>query len=198
MPFTYRLHPSGVTVAKRPPLSDSSFLAAVFSPSRNPVPVGLRKRKVTGVTGRKATRVKSFNQMSALNQRILDETKQREAYLRGDITISEAKRALRSKAVDLGIVKPARRKSAGAKAQKLGIGDKRSRALDHLWRKLQGTTTRKPVNFMVLRRGTLLMSPEQIDRALQMEVEDIKTAANNPDEQIDISEAQKLNPFWYH
>lgn len=185
-------------MAKRPPLSDTSFLAAVFAPKANPVPVGLRKRRLKGVTGRKASRLKSYNSMSALNQRVLDETKQREAYLRGDITIAEAKRALRNKAVDLGIVKPLRGERRAAKGIIGSAGNKRSRVLDHMWRQLQGSTTKKPVNIGMLRRGTLFMRPDQLTRALNMTAADIKEAASNDDEKVEVVEGQSLNPFWYH
>lgn len=185
-------------MTKRPPLSDSSFLAAVFHPKKNPVPVGLRKKKLTSVTGRKATRLKSYNSMSALNQRILDETKQREAYLRGDISIADAKRALRNKAVDLGIAKPLRTKATPTHAPSVRVGDTRTRVLDHLWRQLKGSKTRQPVNIGVLRRGTLMMRPDQLHRALDMLAPDIKRAANDPEEAIEVSEGKALNPFWYH
>lgn len=185
-------------MAQRPPLSDSSFLAAVFSPKKNPIPVGLRKSRLASVTGRKASRLKSYNAMSALNQRVLAETKQREAYLRGDVTIAEAKRALRNKAVELGVAKPLRPKVTVTGPPTSRAVDKRTRVLDHMWRQLTGTKTRQPVNIGVLRRGTLMMSPDQLSRALDMAAPDIKSAANNPEEAIEVAEGKHLNPFWYH
>lgn len=183
-------------MAQRPPLSDSTFLAAVFHPKTSPIPVGLRKRKLTSVASRKATRVKSYNSMSAVSQRILDETKQREAYLRGDITIADAKRVLRNKAVDLGIAKPLRPKVTH-KPTAVRAVDKRTRVLDHMWRQLTGTTTRNKVNIMALRKGTLHMSPDQLSRALAMTGADLKDAARDEEEEIEIVEGKKLNPFWY-
>lgn len=182
---------------KRPPLSDSSFLAAVFSPKKNPVPTGLRKKKLSSVTGRKPTRVKSYNSMPAINQRVLDETKQREAYLRGDVTIADAKRALRNKAVDLGIAKPLRPKVTATGVTTGRVGDKRTRVLDHMWRQLTGTTTRGKVNIMALRRGTLFMTPDQLSRALAMTGVDLKNAAGNEEEEVEPIEGKPLNPFWY-
>lgn len=182
-------------MAKRPPLSDRSFLAAVFSPKKNPVPVGLRKKKLVGVKGRSAARLRAYNSMSALNQQVLEKSGQREAYLRGNVTIADAKRALRNTAVDLGIAKPLKPKVPVTTAK---VADPRTRVLDHLWRTLTGTTTRKPVNIGALRRGTLLMSKDQLGRALKMTAPEVKEAGNNPAEEIELDGGKKLNPFWYH
>lgn len=182
-------------MSRRPPLSDASFLAAVFSPKKNPIPVGLRHRKLTGVKGRKPSRLKAYNSMSALNQRVLDESKQREAYLRGDVKLTDAKRVLRNKAVDLGIAKPL--KTQAPVARPVRGNDKRTRVLDHMWRTLTGSTTRSPVNIGALRRGTLLMTPDQLTRALSMAAPEMKSAGRNPDESVEI-DGKAINPFWYH
>lgn len=180
----------------RPPFSESAFLAAVFSPKKNPAPKGLRKTVLKSLKGRKATRVKLYNSMSALNQKILVETKQRDAYLRGEVSITDAKRELRQRAVDLGVARPLRARNVPSVPR--SAGDIRTRVLDHLWTQLTGATTRAPVNIGVLRRGTLLMTSDQLNRSLRMAAPDIKQAAGNPDEALDVGTETKLNPFWYH
>jgi hypothetical protein len=93
---------------KRPTLSDRSFLAAIFRPSKNPVPAGLRKRHIVKTPGRRAARVRSFNKFTPAQQAIIDRTGNRESYLRGETTLAEARRQLREKAVAQEIVKPIR------------------------------------------------------------------------------------------
>src|ERR1700754_1914508 len=95
-------------MAQRPGLSDETFLAHVFKPSRNPKPTGLRKTTLKGTHNRSKKRLAAFNRMSAVNQHILSASGQREQYLRGEANLADAKRALRTKAVDRGIVKPLR------------------------------------------------------------------------------------------
>lgn len=185
-------------MSRRPPLSDSSFLAAVFSPKKNPVPTGLRKRSVVSTKGRKTARVNAFNKMPSINQRVLDESKQREAYLRGDITIADAKRLLRDKAINLGIAKPLKpRVTATPVTRPSRPGDRRSRVLNHLWDELTASETRSPVNITALRRGTLLMTSDQLTRAVAMAAPEIKAAARNKDEEVEI-DGKTYNPFFYH
>jgi hypothetical protein len=96
---------------KRPRLSTDSFLKHVFSPSKNPLPTGLRKTTLSGLKGgRKKTRLASFNRMPAKNQAILDRAGMREAYLRGDATLGDAKGILRQEAIGKGLAKPVRQR----------------------------------------------------------------------------------------
>lgn len=183
-------------MAKRPALTNRSFLAAVFSPKKNPVPTGLRKKKLAGVKGRSAARLRSYNGMTALNQQILERAGQREAYLRGDATIADAKRVLRNAAVDLGIAKPLKPKIAPIQSSH-SIGD-RTRVLDHLWTTLTGTTTRRPVKLGAVRQGALLMTRDQAMRALRMTATEIKEAGvRGSPEEMELN-GKVYNPFWYH
>lgn len=187
-------------MAKRPSLNDHSFLAAVFSPKNNPLPTGLRKRKLVGVKGRSARRVNAYNAMSAVNQQILTRSGQREEYLRGNTTIADAKRALRSYAVDLGVAKPLRTPTVAATPRSGVRGQSiQSQVLNHLYDALSGATTRKPVNLMTLRKNSRLMSKAQAQRALKMTAPEIMEAGKNADEEVQIGDSvHKVNPFWYH
>lgn len=93
---------------RRPTLTDSSFLAHIFSPKKQPLPTGLRKSILVGTKGRIARRLSAYNRMTATQQEILKRSGQRDAYLRGESTLVEAKRALRPKAIGLGVAKPVR------------------------------------------------------------------------------------------
>ncbi len=93
-------------MARKPALTDSSFLASIFRPGKNAIPAGLRKRQVVKTPGRSAARVRSFNRLTPAQQAILDRAGKREDYLRGTTTLAKAKGALREQAVQLGIVRP--------------------------------------------------------------------------------------------
>lgn len=94
----------------KPPFSLRTFLAALFKPASNPAPSGIRKKRLTGLKGgRKRSRLTAYNAMKPVNQRMLEEAGQRDAYLRGEVSLSDVRRSLRDRAVDLGIAKPARR-----------------------------------------------------------------------------------------
>lgn len=102
-------------MAKRIPLSESSFLGHVFSPKKNPVPSGIRKTSLVGLKGgRTKARLNAFNRMSPVNQEILKRSGQRDAYLRGEATLADAKRSLRPKAIALKLARPLRTKAQPA------------------------------------------------------------------------------------
>jgi hypothetical protein len=96
-------------MAKRPSLSDQSFLGYVFSPKKNPLPSGIRKSRLVGTQGgRTKGRLAAYNRMSPANQELLKRAGTRDAYLKGEGTLADARRTLREKAVQLGIAKPLR------------------------------------------------------------------------------------------
>lgn len=98
---------------KRPALSDTTFLSHVFSPKKHAQPTGLRRTILKALTGgRKNTRLKSFNRMSAVNQEVLKRSGQREAYLKGQTNLAEAKRSLRPQAIALNVAKPLRNRGS--------------------------------------------------------------------------------------
>lgn len=91
---------------RRPALTPESFLAAIFHPSKNPLPTGLRKRSLAATPGRNKRRVTAYNKMTPAKQAVIDRSGNRDAYLRGDVTYADAKRALRDDAVERGVAKP--------------------------------------------------------------------------------------------
>jgi hypothetical protein len=91
---------------KRPRLTTQSFLAFIFHPTKNPTPSGIRHTSVKASKGRKPARVRSYNKLSAEKQEILRRTGNREAYLKGETTLLNARRELRTEAVTRGITKP--------------------------------------------------------------------------------------------
>lgn len=96
-------------MARRPRYTLDTFLKHIFSPSKNPQPSGLRKHVLSGLRGgRSKARLNAFNKMPAKNQAILDRAGMRDAYLRGDAKLADAKRVLREQAVQKGFVKPLR------------------------------------------------------------------------------------------
>lgn len=179
---------------KRPAFSDRSFLAAVFSPTKNPVPTGIRKRPVKGTVGRKASRVRSYNAMPPINQLVLYRSDMRDQYLRGDATLADAKRALRGAAVDLGIAKPLRSQKQTIRSG--SFSDPATRAYSHLVDTLSSAPTRNRVNVATVRQGTLLMTDDQLRHTLDMDFPAIVSAAKNPDLQVEIN-GKMRNPYWY-
>src|SRR4051812_27593157 len=101
-------------MAKKPSLTDTNFLAHIFGPKRHPQPSGIRKTHLSGVKGgRSKLRLAAFNRMSPVNQEMLKRAGLREDYLKGNASLSEARRALRPQAVSLGVAKPIRVKGTG-------------------------------------------------------------------------------------
>lgn len=90
----------------RPALTDATFYAHIFSPSKNPKPTGLRKRTLAGPKGSRKARVNAYNRMPAEKQAVVDKAGFRDRFLRGEATYTDARRALREQAVKAGIVKP--------------------------------------------------------------------------------------------
>src|SRR4030067_1175638 len=103
----------------RPALTDQSFYAFLFRPSKNPKPVGLRHRILKGTTGQSKARINAYNKMPAERQAVIDRAGHRERYLKGETTYTEAKRTLRERAVQAGLLKPVRgrRPNIGPKQQ---------------------------------------------------------------------------------
>lgn len=104
---------------RRPALSDATFLAHTFSPKKNPKPTGLRHRILKGSRGQRQARINAYNKMPAEKQAVIDRSGNRERYLRGEVTFSDSKKALRSLGVRLGIVKPLR-----PRMPKISLGQK--------------------------------------------------------------------------
>jgi hypothetical protein len=99
-------------MAKRPALSEDSFLKHLFSPKRNPLPTGIRKRAIAFTAGRSKARVASYNRMSGASQEMLRRANLRDAYLNGQVSLADAKKSLRNIAVGKGFAKPLRLRQA--------------------------------------------------------------------------------------
>ena len=91
---------------QRPILSDTSLLAHIFGPKKNPQPTGIRKTKLKGKKGQTKGRIAAFNRMSPVNQELLKRTGRRDEYLRGEISLTDVRKAVRAHAVSLGVAKP--------------------------------------------------------------------------------------------
>ena len=192
----------------RPSYTFESFLAHVFSPRKNVKPTGLRKSTLKGSRGQRKARVNAWNRMDAVKQNIISKAGKRDAYLRGEITFTDAKRSLRNEAVERGIARPLKRR--------YGQGENRTDALkrriaDLLWR-----TTRQqvPTNYQRV-KGLTPSSKERIEEnvvnylddpepeMLQWDFGDFQTAAkgyevNGKRYLVFDGAGNQRNPFWYH
>jgi hypothetical protein len=93
---------------RRPALTDASFLAHIFSPKKNPQPTGLRHRILKGSKGQRKARINAYNKMPASKQAVIDRSGNRDKFLRGEVTYTDSKKALRESGVRQGILKPLR------------------------------------------------------------------------------------------
>jgi hypothetical protein len=96
-------------MARRPPYSEEAFLKAIFHPNKSELPTGLRKVTLKASKGRRVSRVNAWNKFPAEKQRVISEAGMRERFLSGDVTYTDAKRALRRRAESLGITNPVQR-----------------------------------------------------------------------------------------
>lgn len=191
----------------RPRLSFESFLAHVFSPRKNAQPTGLRKTILKFTKGRRKARVNAFNKMTSVKQNVLSYSGNREKYLRGEITFTDAKRSLRNDATQRGIVKPLRRK--------YGQGENRSDALkrriaDILWKE---TRPRVPTSYQRY-KGLSPTSKDKIEENVVRYLDDpepemltwdfgtFQQAAKgyevNGRRYLVFEGSAERNPFWYH
>ncbi len=180
-------------MAKRPALSEDSFLKHLFSPKKNPLPTGIRKTSLKAAKGRSKARVAAFNRMSPANQELLKRAGLREAYLQGHATTKDAKSALRRIAVDKGHAKPLRGKPAPVR--KLG-SDLDARVAAHIV-----STLRKTGNMNVdagrIHHHVPYMPDEDKATASKWSSGKIRAYAADSDKVIEI-EGQQVNPLWYH
>lgn len=183
-------------------VSESSFLSFLFHPRTTPRPKGLRKRRVTGRgKGRKASRIRAFNKLDPVKQRAIDAAG-REKYLRGEMTLVEARRSIRPRAVEIGVAKPV-------------PGDKKT-AIDNFWTQAKasqkdapyreaGRTAgelKSPVSFTTIVYNVReMMTPGERERATRMTYTQLRAMAikrGRPRVERDTGEIVEYNPFWYH
>lgn len=174
---------------KRPALTEDSFLRHLFSPKKNPLPTGLRKRALAFSKGRTKARVASYNRMSAANQELLKRSGQRDAYLRGEATLTDARKSLRNTAVGKGIAKPLKTaKKALLPATPDSVADHVIREFSQAHVEFNATKLRNNIEYM----------PEADKRMiLKAKVDKIKQYAGDKSKDIIYSDGEKRNPLWY-
>jgi hypothetical protein len=176
---------------KRPTLSEDSFLAHLFSPKKNPLPTGLRARPIAQAKGRRVARVNAYNKMPALKQEVLKRTGLRDAFLKGDVTYTDAKKWLRDTAVHKGIVKPTR-----VRQPKPNRRISRREAIEglyaqHILHQLrQAGKTHNPATVYA---GTIFMEEDDIESLTYAQIKD---RAADPD-YIMTRNGHTFNPYWY-
>jgi hypothetical protein len=132
--------------------------------------------------------------MDALKQSILERSNLREEYLRGDVTLAEAKRGLRIQAQDRGIVGPLRPRPGQIVAQY----DLNSQFATHMANTLAGS---RHFRLATVRRAVLGATDREKRMTLKMSGDEIRNRAADrrfvrrivlPDD-----ESIEINPWWY-
>ncbi len=178
-------------MAKRPALTENSFLAHLFSPKKNPLPTGLRARPVVQSKGRKVARVNAYNKLPALKQEVLKRSGKRDAFLRGEVTYTDAKKALRGTAVERGVVKPVRTRAP--KPQPLSKGRARSgEVAQFLMYQLRRAD--KDYDPATVVAGSMFIDDPDVT---SLDYQGIKDRASDPDYMITVN-GSSFNPYWYH
>lgn len=185
---------------KRPVLSEDSFLAHLFSPKRAAMPTGIRKSKLAFTPGRKKGRLAAFNRMSPFNQELLKRSGKREAYLRGEGTLGEAKSSLREKAIGKGLAKPIRPRTVSRETS-TGPSEtlKRNIAARHIITALNDAGY-EVASQRVFNRAEFLPS-DRLDEIPRYSVGRIRyeagLQANVLDVEMQYGIVAQVNPFWY-
>lgn len=178
----------------RPTLNDESFLRFLFSPKKNQKPTGLRARSLVPGKGRAKGRVASYNRMSAVNQEMLKRSGQRDAYLKGEISLAEARKSVRQTAVDRGFARPLPgmqpRRTATARRRNLDAF-----VASRIVHGLRGEGRNPRVATVV--RNVQWLPDDVYDRVDQMSGRDMIAYATDNDNEILIG-GKKFNPLWYH
>ena len=190
-------------MAKRPALTDTSFLQYIFSPKKHGLPTGLRRSKLTSAAGRNKTRLKSYNKMSAANQEVLRRSGKRDSYLKGEVSFVEAKRALRDVAVDLGVAKPLRTRAPRQTSAIDSMTHAEKRKFSDLNR-IAGRYVQtireagKQADLARVMYNMQFMPLEVRYAASRMDYSQIKEASTDPDNTVKLPDGSEYNPFWYH
>lgn len=180
-------------MVKRPGFTEDTFLRHIFAPKKNPMPTGIRKATLAFTKGRAKARVASFNRMSTRNQQLLKASGQREAYLRGEATLKDARSVLRETAVSKGIAKPLRtRVREAVRPSNTQLDDF---VASHVIKELRDAG--KGVDAGRVRYHVPYMDTEDKIQATRWNVGQIKAYASDRSKLITIDE-QEVNPLWYH
>jgi len=181
----------------RPGYSTSSFLSHLFNPKRSPQPTGIRKVTLTGIRGgRRKGRLAAFNRMSPISQQILKESGQRDAYLRGEATLGEARKQLRNRAVSMGLARPPR-------VPPVTVAPSRRDAINRqVARHLKSTYAGagKTFNGRTIDANVDNIPDYVIGQVDAWDYEQLKQASRqgSPFEYDRIEDGVRYNPFWYH
>jgi hypothetical protein len=177
----------GSAMARRPNLTTDTFLAYIFHPKKNAMPTGMRKRNVSSAKGRNARRVRAFNKLTPAQQRVLDTTGNREKYLKGEITLTEAKRELREQAIQRGIAKPLRTLKERAITNILTVAEQR--IISEKSSAIRKDTVERNVDRMTVpqRRLAARVSYEEL----------AELGRDNERLEVDTDTGEEWNPFWY-
>lgn len=173
----------------RPRFSLPAFLQWVFHPSKNPKPTGMRKTIRKGRSFDSANRIKAWNRLPAEKQRVIIESGKLDAFLRGDVTYTECKRALRERAVREGVAKPLRVRTPKS------IGD----IARHIIKLSEGRPVfekMREASHPNIRRRVERMSPEQRRRVMALKSWDDLYAVISGDESL--PGETNVNPYWLY
>jgi hypothetical protein len=188
----------------RPSFSAGNFLAHIFSPKRHAKPSGLRKTALSGLRGgRLKNRLASFNRMDAVKQHVLQESGQREAYLRGEVTFAEAKRSLRPKAIQLGVAKPVRPRGPVVQPVTASRPMTRKEQIEaRMAYHLKSVIARagKRFNPLTIEKNVRLIPEYAQTMVFEMEYPEVAVAASpgSPFEFQRVEDNARWNPFWYN
>jgi hypothetical protein len=180
-------------------LTQESFLSYLFHPKTSKRPTGLRRHKVTSVRGgRKASRVRSYNLLDPVKQRVIDSVG-REAYLRGDLTLTEAKRHLRPTAIELGVAKPVKSRASRRIAEdQAAVGIIRAASQRNPFNRKGFEKSR--INPRIVRGNVKKLTPSELALARDITYKELEYRATKSDDPryTDVVTGEIRNPWWYH
>lgn len=177
---------------KRPILSDQSFLAHLFAPAKNPLPVGIRKRALKSSKGYVKRRLTSYNNMSGRSQELLRQSGLRDSYLRGESTLKDAKTALRPKAVQYGIAKPLK---SDIRFQRPDLVSLDQRIATHIVTTLRGDG--RSVNADVITSRVKHLPSKIKSQVTTWSSGKIRAYAGDENNIITVDDETVFNPLWY-
>lgn len=181
---------------KRPTLTDSSFLGYLFKPSKNKQPTGLRKTSLTGRTGRNPRRLRAYNKMTAAQQETLKRAGQRDAYLKGESTLADAKRTLRQTAVNLGIAKPVRPRTKATPVS--AVVDRRARLEAMIQKHLRTVIVDAGRQWNQETSDNEIVYLEPGTDMMDWTYGQVSYAGRRGSEYETFVNGKRHNPFWYH
>lgn len=181
-------------MALRPSLTDQSFLGYIFSPKKHPKPTGLKKIGLSGLRGgRTKARLNAFNRMSPAHQELLKRAGMREQYLRGEVTLTDAKSALRPQGISLGVARPLRSTGTTRVVIRTPLDLRVAAHLKHVLR-----SAGRPVNENTIDRGIRFIPDEVLPEVEDWEYGQVKYAGSPGSEYETTVDGKPFNPFWYH